>query len=65
MSKKNIIFNNKKITKNIFHRNKKLFTIDDIDVYKISVSKRDSYSRKGSYKYFIGYNDSGYSDHSI
>lgn len=54
MSKKNIIFNNKKITKNIFHRNKKLFTIDDIDVYKISVSKRESYSRKGSYKYFIG-----------
>ena len=65
ISKKFIIFNNKKINKNIFHRNKTLFTINDIDVYKISLSKGESYSRKGSYKYFTGYNDSGYSDHFI
>ena len=35
MSEKNIIFNDKKISKSNFYRNKKLFNIDDIDVNKI------------------------------
>ena len=31
--------------------------IDDIDVNKILVSKKESYGIKNSFKYFIGYND--------
>ena len=57
MSGKNIIFNNKKINKSNFCRNKKLFKIDDIDINKILVSKRKPYGIKKSFKYFIGYND--------
>ena len=31
--------------------------IDDIDVNKILISKKESYGTKNSFKYFIGYND--------
>ena len=41
MSGKNIIFNNKKINKSNFYKNKKPSKIDDIGVNKILVSKRD------------------------
>ena len=41
----------------IFITNKKIFNIDEIGVDKILVSKRESYGKKGSLKYFIGYND--------
>ena len=37
--------------------NKKVNRIDDIDVNKILVSKKESYGTKTSFKYFIGYND--------
>ena len=57
MSGKNIIFNDKKINKSSFYKNKKLFNIDDIDVNKILVSKTELYGKKNSFKYFIGYND--------
>ena len=40
MSGKNINFDDKKIKKSDFYKNKKLFKIDDIDLYKISVSKK-------------------------
>ena len=39
MSKKNIIFDDKKINKSNFCKNKKLFNIYDIDVGKILISK--------------------------
>ena len=39
---------------------KNLFNIDDIDVNKILVSKKDPYGNKSSFKYFIGYNDHNY-----
>ena len=39
MSGKSIIFGNKKIEKNNFYKNEKLFKIEDIDVNKILVSK--------------------------
>ena len=42
-----------------FIRSKKLFNIDDIDVIKILVSKKEPYGTKNSLKYFIGYNDNG------
>ena len=57
MSGKNINFNDKKINKNNFYRNKKLFNIDDIDVKKILISKKKPYGQKSLFKYSIGYND--------
>ena len=41
MSVKSIIFDNKKIEIKDFYKNKKLFKIDDIDVDKILVSKKE------------------------
>ena len=40
-----------------YNKNKKIFNIDDIDVNKILVSKKEPYGTKNSFKYFIGYND--------
>ena len=57
MSGKSINFDDKKINKSSFHKNKKLFSLNDIDVNKILVSKRESHGTKNSLKYFIGYND--------
>ena len=45
MSEKNIIFNDKKINKTNGCKNKKLFKIDDIDINKILVSKREPYGK--------------------
>ena len=36
-----------------------IFNIDDIDVNKILVSKKETYGKYNSFKYFIGYNDNG------
>ena len=47
MSEKSIIFNNKKVSKSNFYRNKKLFKIDDVDVNKILLSKKEPHG-KGS-----------------
>ena len=57
MSGKSINFNDKKINESNFYKNKKLFGLNDIDVNKILVSKKESYGTKNSLKYFIGYND--------
>ena len=57
MSGNNINFGNKKIKISDFYKNKKIFNIDGIDVDKILVSKKVSYSKNNSFKYFIGYND--------
>ena len=58
MSTSNIHFNDKKIKKSDFYnKNKKIFNIDDIDVNKILVSKKEQYGKYNSFKYFIGYND--------
>ena len=46
MSGKNIIFNDKMINKSNFYKNMKLFKIDNIDVDKILVSKKESYDTK-------------------
>ena len=40
------------------NKNKKIFNIDDIDVNKMLVSKKETYGKNNSSKYFIGYNDS-------
>ena len=57
ISGKSIHFDDKKINKSFFCKNRKLFSLNDTDVNKILVSKKESYGIKNSLKYFIGYND--------
>ena len=57
MSTKNINFDDKKIKKGDIYKNKKAFQIDDVDVNKIFVSKKEPYGTKNALKYFIKYND--------
>ena len=57
MSNKTIIFEDKKINKSSFYKDKKIFNLHDLDLNKILVSKKESYGTKNSRKYFIGYND--------
>ena len=58
MSGKSINFDDKKILKSDFYNNKnKIFNIDDADVNKILVSKKEQYGKYNPFKYFIGYND--------
>ena len=57
MSRKNITFNDKKIRKSTFYKNKKINNTEDIDVNNILVSKKESHGNKNSLKYFIEYND--------
>ena len=50
----------KKIKKNDFYNiNKKIFNIDDTDVDKTLISKKETYGKYNSFKYFIGCNDNG------
>ena len=58
MNTRNINFYNKTIKKSDFYnKNKKILNIDDIDVNKILVSKKEQYGKYNSFKYFVGYND--------
>ena len=57
MNRNKINFKDKKITKSDFYKNKKPFHIDDFDVNKILVSKKEPCDKKNALKYFIGYND--------
>ena len=57
MSGKNINFDDKKIKRSEFYKNKNVTRIDDIDVNKILVSKKEPYGTENSFKYFVEYND--------
>ena len=57
MSGKSINFDDKKMNKSNFYKNKKLFNIHDLDINKILVSIKESYGKNNSLKYFTGYND--------
>ena len=57
MNGKNISFDDKTIKKSDFYNKNKIFNIDDIDVNKILVSKKEAYGKYNSFKYFIGYSD--------
>ena len=46
MSEDNITFNNKKINKSNFYRTKRLIKIEDIDVSKTLISKKELYGKK-------------------
>ena len=56
MNGKNINFDEKKIRKCTFYKNKKINNIEDNDANNILVSKKEAYGTKNSFKYFIGYN---------
>ena len=56
MSEKSVKFGDKKINRKSFYKNKKVFKIEHIDISKILVSKKETYSEK-SLKYFFGYSD--------
>ena len=58
MSGKSVNFNDIKIKKSDFHKNKKINNIEDINTDNILVFKKEPYgTKKNSFKYFIGYND--------
>ena len=58
MSGNSVKIDDKKFKKSDFYnKNKKIFNINDIDVNKILVSKKEKYGKYNSFKYFIGYND--------
>ena len=58
MSRNSINFDDKKIKKSDFYnKSKKIFNINDIDVSKILVFKKEKYGKYNSFKCFIGYND--------
>ena len=57
MIKRTVNFEDKKLNKKVFYKNKKPYDVYDIDTEKILVSKKESYGKKGSIKYFVGYND--------
>ena len=46
MSEKNINFDDKKIKKSTFYKNKRIYSTDDIDVNNILVSKKEPYVNK-------------------
>ena len=63
MNRKSINFENKNIKKSDFYnKNKKIFNVNDIDVNKILISKKEQHDEYNSFKYFFGYNDN---DHYI
>ena len=55
MSGKNVNFDDKKIKRSSFYKNKKINNIEDIDVNNILVSKKELYGTKNSY--ILAYND--------
>ena len=57
MGGKNINFDDKKIQKSDFCKNKKVFKIDEVDVDKILISKKEPYGTNKSVEYSIGCND--------
>ena len=58
MSKSSINFNDKKIKKSSFYnKNKNIYNTNHIDINEILISKKETYGKYNSFKYFIGYND--------
>ena len=55
MEQKASIFDKQCINKNAFHKNKKTNNIGKTDIRRIVLSKKNSYGKKGSITYFIGY----------
>ena len=43
------------MNKNALNFDKKPISFDKVEIRRIVLSKKDSYGKKGSFKYFIGY----------
>ena len=54
MSGKSVSFDDKKIKRSDFYKNKKVFQIDNIEANKTLVSKEKLYGTQNSFKYFVG-----------
>ena len=54
MNKKNINFDDKKVNKSNFYKNKRLFKIDGIDVNRILVSKENLMVKKAHLNTLLG-----------
>ena len=50
----------KRLTRVILIKTKKTFTIDDVNVNKILIFKKEPSGKKGPCKYHIGYDDNDY-----
>ena len=57
MNTPSIILDDKKVKKNFFYRSRKPFSVNDINVNKILISKEVVYGTKKSLLYFIRYVD--------
>ena len=57
MSKKDLVFGDKKINNNISIKCKQLMNINNVDINKTLISKKESYGIKGTFEPFIGYED--------
>ena len=55
IEQKVLIFDKQCINKNAFHKNKRPVNIDRVEIRRIELFKKDSYGKKGSFKFFIGY----------
>ena len=55
MKQKALLVDKQCINKNAFLKNKRTINIDKVETKGIVLSKKDSYGKKGSFKYFIGY----------
>ena len=53
MSGKSVSFDDKKIKRSDFYKNKKVFQIDNIEANKTLVSKEKLYGTQNSFKYFL------------
>ena len=57
MEPKTFYFDKKLIVQTFFHADIKPITINKVDVKRIVLSKKDSFDKKGAFKYFIRYDD--------
>ena len=53
MSGKNITFDDKKVNKRDFYKNKQLFSIYDIEVDKVLIYKKELYGKKAHLNTFL------------
>ena len=55
IGQKALSFDKQCVNKNAFLKNKRLISIDRVEIKRIVLSKRDLYGKKCSFTYFIGY----------
>ena len=55
MEKKVLIFGKKGIIKNSFHKSKQRINTDKVGIKRIVFLSKESYGKRGVFKYFIGY----------